>query len=84
VSVVSQNATLPVAFSANDDADNCNSNLAVQAPQSGARGPLLRGASSAVTASRKKKPPEAHVSNSPPEIPETALAQVIGDKAERA
>jgi hypothetical protein len=31
VSVVSQNATLPVAFSANDGADNCNSSLAVQA-----------------------------------------------------
>jgi hypothetical protein len=31
VSVVSQNATLLVAFSANDGVDNCNSSFAVQA-----------------------------------------------------
>jgi hypothetical protein len=31
VSVVSQNATLPVAFSANDGADNRNTSLAIHA-----------------------------------------------------
>jgi len=48
VSVVSQNATLPVAFSTND-ADNCKGNLAVQA-----RGTPKRTRTGAAAARRKQ------------------------------